>query len=921
MSVTRFLLLFWLQTGAALELNVPPTQKAMMGADVQIPCSFTVNKPPVDRTHLSIVWHFQGKEILSVGDKGVIKTDPRVSYIDRATVGIADLSIFNITLSDGGMYTCSVLYSPERKEKEVRLDIQAPPHIQITSKTVLNNKESILRSSINGFYPEDIDIKWFKDGEILDRITVDTLLRHPDGTFSVNSSVIITPTEEDRERIFSCRVQHQSLNGPLQEDFQLVYGAAPSVSIISPIFKVNVEETLVCQVSGFYPESIAVYWLLNGMLVENTKTRNITRSSVESNYQFLPTEENWGTKISCVVEHDSLIHPHVETLLVVWKDLTARYKVHVVIVAIVLVCALGTIIIVVLLIRYKRKWLPKARNIVCSTDGRLSMNVDHFYPKDISVCWTVIQPPSSTKHKTLESTVIMEENQDGTFNVTSSCETLRDKVIVNEPYIVRAVVTHQKLKHPIHREWDSEKSDIKLEPKLQQPIQLSISDSGDLMGSLSLLNFYPKDISVTWTCGHTEKIQSEETVSENSDGTFTSNTKCNIPVTLLITPVRVTWKQGTMEEPEYREISVRGPDFPWRPRIEDMTPLIVQKNQTSNLSCRISAYFPEDLKVTWLEKRGQSECNCASNTLYNIPPITPVRLADNSWTCTPALSFTPTSVYEGLEFICRVEHPSLENPIELNTGPAREKVPPQVGEHVKFTLCESDHVLCSMSFMKFYPQNINITWTYGDQNNMIPSIKKIIQTDDEKTFDAKSECKVPWKYFQSLVRVTWSHVSLTGHQRRDVRITDFPWRPVIEEIDKPALLVNTEVRLQYKISGYFPDYLTVIWYKKEATASNLVPVTKRNTSITGAQKQPDNTYSYTGCLVFTPSLMYQGSELICRVEHPSLEQPIERSTGALQVEISLKRMLKALIVVIPKPGKDPWLPESYLPISLLFTDI
>ncbi|XP_075036498.1 tyrosine-protein phosphatase non-receptor type substrate 1-like [Mixophyes fleayi] len=433
----------------------------MMGADVQIPCSFTVNKPPVEHKYLKIVWRFQGKEILSIQSKKVKETDPRVSYIDRAIDGIADLTISNISLSDGGMYTCSVLYSPERKEKEIRLDIQAPPQITITDKTVLINKESVLRSSITGFYPEHIVIEWFRDEEILNRVTVDKMQRSPNGMYSVNSSVIITPTEEDRERIFSCRVQHQSLNGPLQEDFQLVYGVAPSISITSPKFMLNVEETLVCHVSGFYPESIAVNWLMNGTMVENTKSRHFTSSSMESVYQFLPTEQNWGTEISCVVEHDTLIHPHVERLLVVEKDLKARYKVHVVIVAIVLVCELGTAIIVVLLHRYRKSRLPKVRNIICSTDGRLSMNVDHFYPKDISVCWAVIQPPSSAKHETLESTDIMEENQDGTFSATSSCETLRDKVNVNEPYIVRAAVTHQKLKHPLHKEWDSEKSDIK----------------------------------------------------------------------------------------------------------------------------------------------------------------------------------------------------------------------------------------------------------------------------------------------------------------------------------------------------------------------------------------------------------------------------------------------------------------------------
>ncbi|PIN96772.1 hypothetical protein AB205_0001920 [Aquarana catesbeiana] len=50
------------------------------------------------------------------------------------------------------------------------------------------------------------------------------------------------------------------------------------------------------------------------------------------------------------------------------------------------------------------------------------------------------------------------------------------------------------------------------------------------------------------------------------------------------------------------------------------------------------------------------------------------------------------------------------------------------------------------------------------------------------------------------------------------------------------------------------------------------------------ERQSDKLYGYKSCVTFSPSLERdQGVEYICRVEHPSLEQPIERSTGALQV--------------------------------------
>ncbi|XP_075036500.1 uncharacterized protein LOC142098005 [Mixophyes fleayi] len=835
MTVTRFLLLFCLQPGAALELIVPPTQKAMMGADVQIPCSFKVNNSPVNHKDLKIVWLFQGKEILSVEDKEVITTDPRVSYIDRAIDGIADLTISNITLSDGGMYTCSVLYSSDRKEKEIRLDIQGPPQITITDKTVIINKESVLHSSITGFYPEDIDIKWLRDGELLDRITVDTFLRHQDGTFSVNSSVMITPTEEDRERNFSCTVQHQSLNGPLQEDFQLVYGAAPSVSITSPIFKVNVEEMLVCHVSGFYPESIAVNWLLNGTLVENTKTRNITSSSVESIYKFLPTEQNWGVEISCVVEHDTLIHPHVKRLLVVGKDLKPRYKVHVVIVAIVLVCALGIIIIVVLIHRYRKSRLPKARHIICSTDGRLSLNVDHFYPKDISVCWTVIQPPSSTKHKTLESTVIMEENQDGTFNVTSSCETLRDKVNVNEPYIVRAAVTHQKLKHPIHKDWDSEKSDIKY----------------------------------------------------------------------------------FLSRPEMDEIQ---------------TPHLLLDKQTQ-LQCTVSRYYPDDLTVTWYKKgRGNKELiPMSDNETKKLPIHQSQQQRDKTFIYTACLVITPSLEDQGSEFICRVEHPSLEQPIERSTGPVLVKYflsRPEMDEiqTPDLLLDKQTQLQCTVS--RYYPDDLTVTWYKKGRGNkeLIPmsdnETKKLpirrSQQQRDKTF-TYTACLVITPSLgdqgsEFICRV--EHPSLEQPIERStgpVQVKNFHSEPEMGEIQTPDLLLDKQTQLQCTVSRYYPDDLTVTWYRKGRGNKELIPMSDNETKklpIHRSQQQRDKTFTYTACLVITPSLEDQGSEFICRVEHPSLEQPIERSTGPVQVKrevlcsLSLKRFYPHSITVTWTSGEQ-----------------
>ncbi|XP_077303665.1 signal-regulatory protein beta-1-like [Lithobates pipiens] len=428
-----------------------------MGGDVNIPCSFTIKNPPIDQQYLAIFWYFHGKEILRVQNNKARIRDPRVSYTGRAEDGIADLSISNITIMDGGIYKCSILYTPKREEKGIRLDIQAPPHINITDR-VVTNEESSLQSVISGFYPEEIDIKWLRDGAILDKFNMEKPQRDQDGTYHVRSSVTLTPTEEDRERIFSCRVQHESLTAPLQEDFQLVYGDIPTVQIISQEFRMNVEQKLVCNVSGFYPESITVNWFLNDTLLENAKTRRISSSAMESVYLFTPTEQNWGMELRCVVEHGTLTTPHVERLLVQGADMKAQYKWHIVIASVVLVLILFGVGTIIFLFGKQKKSYPKVRRITRSSGATFSLTMDHFYP-DITVCWNVFQPPSSTEPQKIGSTTVMQQNQDLTFNATSTCESLRGKIQEDKPYIVQAVVEHNKLKHPKHRQWRSNGKD------------------------------------------------------------------------------------------------------------------------------------------------------------------------------------------------------------------------------------------------------------------------------------------------------------------------------------------------------------------------------------------------------------------------------------------------------------------------------
>ncbi|XP_063285631.1 tapasin-related protein-like [Pelobates fuscus] len=241
----RILLLALLHLTGGLKLFVHSPQKALLGSDVLLHCNFSVTRPPVDLKFLAILWKYQENQILRYDSKDLYH-QPRVSFNEQdARNGIASISLSNVTIKDGGMYKCFVIYSPDSKDEVVNLDILVPPMIQIPSKRVHKFEKKTLLCSVIGFHPPDIDITWFRDGEVLVDSIFSKKQRNDDGTYSVNSSVTIMPDHNYKNQTFSCRVQHEALREPLEENFQLLYEGQTRSRILVIIVIIGVSVFLV----------------------------------------------------------------------------------------------------------------------------------------------------------------------------------------------------------------------------------------------------------------------------------------------------------------------------------------------------------------------------------------------------------------------------------------------------------------------------------------------------------------------------------------------------------------------------------------------------------------------------------------------------------------------------------------------------
>lgn len=87
-----------------------------------------------------------------------------------------------------------------------------PPLVEVTQRVA--SAVSTLRCQALNFYPQNITMKWLKDGQPLDAKDVEPkdVLPNGDGTYQGWAALAVAPGEEQR---YTCQVEHPGLDQPL----------------------------------------------------------------------------------------------------------------------------------------------------------------------------------------------------------------------------------------------------------------------------------------------------------------------------------------------------------------------------------------------------------------------------------------------------------------------------------------------------------------------------------------------------------------------------------------------------------------------------------------------------------------------------------------------------------------------------------
>ncbi|PIO12930.1 hypothetical protein AB205_0186070 [Aquarana catesbeiana] len=205
-----------------------------------------------------------------------------------------------------------------------------------------------------------------------------------------------------------------------------------------------------------------------------------------------------------------------------------------------------------------------------------------------------------------------------------------------------------------------------------EPIKITMGDSGYVHFTLNLQKFYPKDIDIEWIYDKKHRITSESKVTEQGDLTYDITNVANTSISSFTDPqfkVFVTWDHESLDEPETRTLTIR--DLPWIPQVEEIIVPKLEEKKKASLTCNISGYFPDHLKVSWFKKEPGTDSHPIKTPLPNdYYKVIEAKDQKEKLSCQSCLKFTYTSKRDhGAEFICRVDHPILEHPIERSTGP------------------------------------------------------------------------------------------------------------------------------------------------------------------------------------------------------------------------------------------------------------
>ncbi|XP_039620700.1 uncharacterized protein LOC120536427 isoform X1 [Polypterus senegalus] len=825
------LLLLLLTTGSLGKVTVFLSEHTVVGvqySDALLPCSFNVTPGPIDPQQLTVIWSHYGFPVASYEkgrNIGRVETD---LLSNEVLLGNASLLLSKIMKRDEGHYECEVEYAGERDTLNLILSILVPPEVFLAPVSAHLLTENLVTCNAKSFYPKTITFIWRRRGVIVEPQTVTEPTLNPDGTFDSKSIYRFAPGF--REKLI-CEVKHEALEKPLTRS--IIYSGFTIAEITGIVLAVLLLLLLV----------LGVYWRFS-----------VSLSPLD---------------LSKLIQD--------ETALVKYKLKGWR---------------LGHITL---------KWFINDKVILLDTVG-----LDETYG-GAGVCVPLHSPTGyiMKRHMCHEGLLVSESLL--TLQFMLNREEHQGAVIrcrARHGLTRRSVECMVTLKEVCVRPRLSDIQNI-FQEKSENVVKLQIRAEG----------FYPRDISFTWLLGADPVSSESRDNKENPNGTFSTESVCSVPLPQVQNPnfkVTVVIEHISMGKVEKMATSST-PGIDGRPILSDIEMVSFSKvGEPCTLSCTISRFFPSGLQVTWRRFRVESELEpvTAGSAEWPATVITskPV-MRTNSFAVTSEVQFTAASLneVEEMTYVCEVQHMTLKEPLTRRSGRLKltaEKTLPKMSDvQIQFTECGEPCTL-SCVISDFYPKDINVTWQrrHKDIHEALPAV-----SEDWSPAVTNYGPIMRKNKFELLSRAEFTPQSLS-----DLENMDFICRVEHETLNMEAIEKFcsgvpeitrvpqvSDIVIHFKefgelcvlscvISDFFPKEINITWErrtKKQIQYKNPKTGQWKPTEIQKFLYARKSTFDLLAQVLFTPLVAshLKDMDFICRVQHQTLAEPIERHTGEISV--------------------------------------
>ncbi|XP_043836737.1 signal-regulatory protein beta-1-like [Dromiciops gliroides] len=214
---------------------------------------------------------------------------PRIKAADlSASNKDFSIRISKITAEDSGTYYC-VKFKKGNPDTELKsgggtkLTVTVKPSIPLVSSLsgrINPNQTVTLTCLAMRFFPRNITLKWFKNGNELSAHRTRIVPVGDSITYNVTSDVQMFLTAKDILSQVTCEVTHSTLQNPLHGTKNLSdhLRVPPEVTISTKSVVLNLTK-VTCHMKRFYPQSMMVTWQENGFLSKGNETSLLQRNN------------------------------------------------------------------------------------------------------------------------------------------------------------------------------------------------------------------------------------------------------------------------------------------------------------------------------------------------------------------------------------------------------------------------------------------------------------------------------------------------------------------------------------------------------------------------------------------------------------------------------------------------------------------